>query len=407
VAEEEVEELVEELVETFSDDEQVDASDGAPPSRPLRATSASDPRPLAAAAPLVRSEHTPIGGLFRDGSPSRGGAPGAPGGGSAGAGGDGAGGELEAEMARVLEIDALLSRTASLESEGCSLRHELQATQHERQLLRQQCERSQQLITQLQSRLEAASLGYHSSAATSHATSHATSLATSAAASAANLANSAAASRRGSGAALSSDLGGLSGVPVAVHPPTGRFAAGALGLAAGAAGVAAPAAALLGGAPSLGSPTDGGADGVLLALEPRQLDRLHPADLERLQVSSPHAAPPCAARRTPHAAPRCIPRTPHAACCAAYSAACADVDARLAWQAVAEANVREVRAAIRRRQKLLTRRKPGLPTVPAATGRSSRPPSAVLPSAPTRVERPVSVGPTFRGHNLGSARSQV
>ena len=128
---------------------------------------------------------------------------------------------------------------------------------------------------------------------------------------------------------------------------------------------------------------------MLLVLEARQLDRMHPSDLERLQ-------------------------------------------------AVAEANVRQVRAALKRRQKLLSRRKPLVGKVapapltsasghaPAQDGRAhggggggggsglvggrvrlssrqdSRPPSAAIPLASAcghggpSSERPVSVGPASR-----------
>ena len=90
-----------------------------------------------------------------------------------------------------------------------------------------------------------------------------------------------------------------------------------------------------------------GGESLLVALEPRRLDRMHPTDLDRLQ-------------------------------------------------AVAETNVREVRAAIRRRQKFLTKRRPLLAPPQAATGSKLHPAAGagskhVAPPAPALVQYPNAV----------------
>ena len=290
-----------------------------------------------------------------------------------GDGGDG----LALEMQRLLEVNTLVSRNASLEernatlqSETSNLRQELQAIQHERQQLHQQCERSQELIGQLQQRLSAATA-------------------------AAAAANNVGGTSRGGGSAR----GGSGPSPLPQLQAAGGGAGGGTPSSAMRGGVGGVRGSgpvgpqhrrtpsedytqaeglLVGGGPvppftgphASAAAAAANDDSVLLMLEPRRLDRMHPADLERLQ-------------------------------------------------AVAEGNVREVRNAIsRRRSKLQTTRRPSRDTV-ATTAASavrtsrdgllrpgqpnlltggkriggSRPQSGAPPSlVPPLAERPVTVG---------------
>lgn len=228
----------------------------------------------------------------------------------------------DAHAAARADLEVSISRNLALESEVSSLRHEMQAAQHERQTLLTQLERSQELIGQLQHRLAA---------------------------------------NRVAASAPSAGVG--SGRP----PPLPQLQACGVAGAPGTPTPSTTAAQLLvplSAATAAAASTPTNADAVLLVLEPRRLDRLHPADLERLQ-------------------------------------------------SVAEGNVREVRAAIRRRSTLLTRRgsKPGVAGPAAVVGGRARlvPPTERRAGGPPAAEppplRPVSVGPTGRAP-LGRPRDR-
>ena len=208
----------------------------------------------------------------------------------------------DVESARLEALDQLARHNATLESELLSARAELQAAQHDSQQLRMQCERSQALIGQMQARLDGAS-------------------------------------RPSTAGATAGERTPPSPRPSQLPPPTPQppqQRAAAPPPRAAAAAEAAPAAP----PPSLAAAED--ESSLLVALDARRLDRLHPADLERLK-------------------------------------------------ALVEANMAEVKAAMRRRAKVPPQRKLDPSRLVSQLGGvvggrarlASRPPSAAVAPAPS------------------------
>ena len=228
-------------------------------------------------------------------------------------------GMAEMEMQRFLEMNDLMkandelraannqlsTRSQAMEAEVAALRQELEATRHESVRLSVECERSHDLIGELQRRL--------------------------------------AGDRRATVYTSATDGGGRRPPPLTGLQTVGLSHIGP-GHGVGAAG-----------SPPLPPPPHTPAsladdEALLLPLDPRRLEQMHPADLERLQ-------------------------------------------------SVAESHVRDVRTAIRRRSR--SRRKPAVPPATStghssarASGRpfaGSRPPSAALgAAAPPSYQRPYS-----------------